>query len=60
MHPISDTGGTSVPAFLAKLWRMVEDPDTNDLIYWNTVRRTSTDVQFPRSGLGSIKTLSSN
>lgn len=27
----------SVPAFLAKLWRLVEDEDTNNLIYWNSV-----------------------
>lgn len=38
MHPITDTGGASVPAFLAKLWRLVEDPETNHLICWSTVR----------------------
>ena len=29
-------GGTAnVPAFLAKLWKMVEDPNTNNLISWS-------------------------
>ncbi|XP_021937953.1 heat shock factor protein isoform X2 [Zootermopsis nevadensis] len=27
--------GTNVPAFLAKLWNIVEDPETNDLICWS-------------------------
>ncbi|KAI5751922.1 hypothetical protein M8J77_012079 [Diaphorina citri] len=27
--------GTNVAAFLGKLWRMVEDPETNDLISWS-------------------------
>ncbi|XP_018048731.1 PREDICTED: heat shock factor protein 1-like isoform X1 [Atta colombica] len=27
--------GANVPAFLAKLWKMVEDPDTNNLISWS-------------------------
>nr|XP_018906221.1 PREDICTED: heat shock factor protein isoform X2 [Bemisia tabaci] len=35
MHPITEVG-TNVSAFLAKLWRMVEDPETNDLICWNS------------------------
>jgi heat shock transcription factor 1 len=29
--------GTNVPAFLAKLWKIVEDPETNDLICWSPV-----------------------
>jgi heat shock transcription factor 1 len=29
--------GTNVPAFLAKLWKIVEDPQTNDLICWSPV-----------------------
>lgn len=29
------TGGT-VPAFLTKLWRLVEDPDCNELICWSS------------------------
>lgn len=36
MHTFSDSA-TGVPAFLAKLWRLVEDPDTNNLIYWQSV-----------------------
>ncbi|XP_021962785.1 heat shock factor protein 1 isoform X2 [Folsomia candida] len=27
--------GAHVPAFLAKLWKLVDDPVTNDLIYWS-------------------------
>jgi len=38
MHTFSETG-TGVPAFLAKLWRLVEDSDTNNLIYWSPVCR---------------------
>ncbi|KAL5286840.1 HSF1 family protein [Megaselia abdita] len=34
MHTFSETGGGSVPAFLAKLWRLVEDKETNQLIHW--------------------------
>ena len=36
MHTFSETGA-GVPAFLAKLWRLVDDPDTNNLITWNKV-----------------------
>lgn len=35
MHTIAEVG-TNVPAFLGKLWKMVEDPITNDLISWST------------------------
>ncbi|KAM9235099.1 heat shock factor protein 1 isoform 2-T2 [Leptosomus discolor] len=28
-------GGSNVPAFLAKLWTLVEDPDTDSLICWS-------------------------
>jgi hypothetical protein len=36
MHTFGEnTGGT--PAFLAKLWRLVEDEETNDLISWSLV-----------------------
>uniref|UniRef100_A0A182JS34 HSF-type DNA-binding domain-containing protein n=1 Tax=Anopheles christyi TaxID=43041 RepID=A0A182JS34_9DIPT len=38
MHTFSETG--SVPAFLAKLWRLVEDSETNDLISWSTDGRS--------------------
>ncbi|KAJ4448210.1 hypothetical protein ANN_10224 [Periplaneta americana] len=34
MHSVEELG-TNVPAFLAKLWKIVEDPETNDLICWN-------------------------
>lgn len=34
MHSIEEIG-TNVPAFLAKLWKIVEDPETNDLICWS-------------------------
>lgn len=30
--------GTNVPAFLTKLWTLVEDPDTDPLICWSPVR----------------------
>lgn len=36
MHPLETAAG--VPAFLAKLWRLVEDKETNDLISWSSVR----------------------
>ncbi|XP_052861614.1 uncharacterized protein LOC128268530 [Anopheles cruzii] len=39
MHTFSETGA-GVPAFLAKLWRLVEDSDTNDLISWSTDGRS--------------------
>ncbi|XP_053670538.1 uncharacterized protein LOC128720863 [Anopheles nili] len=32
--------GPGVPAFLAKLWRLVEDSETNDLISWSTDGRS--------------------
>lgn len=36
MHPL-ESGGVGVPAFLAKLWRLVEDSETNNLISWAQV-----------------------
>jgi len=36
MHSVEELG-TNVPMFLAKLWKLVEDPETNDLICWNSV-----------------------
>lgn len=27
----------NVPAFLMKLWKLVEDPDLNEIISWNEV-----------------------
>lgn len=38
MHTVGETG-SGVPAFLAKLWRLVEDSDTNNLICWSKVGR---------------------
>ncbi|XP_064640892.1 heat shock factor protein 1-like isoform X3 [Lineus longissimus] len=35
MHQQNDMGAGSVPAFLNKLWTLVEDPSTNNLIYWD-------------------------
>lgn len=35
MHPLEN--GIGVPAFLAKLWRLVEDSETNNLISWSSV-----------------------
>lgn len=39
MHPLES--GMGVPAFLAKLWRLVEDSSTNNLISWSTVNMTN-------------------
>lgn len=36
MHSVEELG-TNVPAFLAKLWKIVEDPGTNELIGWSSV-----------------------
>ncbi|NP_001090266.1 heat shock transcription factor 1 S homeolog [Xenopus laevis] len=35
MDPHGTCGGSNVPAFLAKLWTLVEDPDTDPLICWS-------------------------
>ncbi|XP_015126911.1 heat shock factor protein isoform X2 [Diachasma alloeum] len=34
MHTVTELE-TSVPAFLGKLWKLVEDPETDDLICWS-------------------------
>ncbi|KAL6267894.1 hypothetical protein P5V15_000964 [Pogonomyrmex californicus] len=34
MHPTLGLS-SNVPAFLAKLWKLVEDPDTDHLIFWS-------------------------
>ncbi|XP_053967092.1 heat shock factor protein isoform X1 [Anastrepha ludens] len=50
MHTFSETGA-GVPAFLAKLWRLVDDPDTNHLICWNKDGRSfiiQNQAQFAR------------
>lgn len=38
MHTFNETAA-GVPAFLAKLWRLVEDSETNNLIYWQSVSK---------------------
>ncbi|KAH8355002.1 hypothetical protein KR093_003749 [Drosophila rubida] len=52
MHTVGDTGtGSGVPAFLAKLWRLVDDPDTNNLICWSKDGRSfiiQNQAQFAR------------
>lgn len=35
MDPHGAPGGSNVPAFLAKLWSLVEDPETDPLICWS-------------------------
>ncbi|XP_023293857.2 heat shock factor protein isoform X3 [Lucilia cuprina] len=50
MHTFSETGA-GVPAFLAKLWRLVEDPETNNLICWSKDGRSfiiQNQAQFAR------------
>ncbi|XP_036333172.1 heat shock factor protein isoform X7 [Rhagoletis pomonella] len=50
MHTFSETGA-GVPAFLAKLWRLVDDPDTNHLICWSKDGRSfiiQNQAQFAR------------
>ncbi|KAG0721516.1 Heat shock factor protein [Chionoecetes opilio] len=42
MHAIE--GSTSVPAFLTKLWRLVEDAKTNDLISWTQTLAASSSL----------------
>ncbi|KAI4491317.1 hypothetical protein M0802_010250 [Mischocyttarus mexicanus] len=50
MHTIPELG-TGVPAFLAKLWKLVEDPGTDDLICWSPSGRSffiRNQAQFAR------------
>ncbi|TDG51093.1 hypothetical protein AWZ03_002456 [Drosophila navojoa] len=50
MHTVGETG-SGVPAFLAKLWRLVEDSDTNNLICWSKDGRSfiiRNQAQFAR------------
>ena len=39
---------SSVPAFLTKLWTLVEDPSTDELICWDAVSRTLITVRDAR------------
>lgn len=43
MHPLETSAG--VPAFLAKLWRLVEDKETNDLISWSAVSFKNDEIK---------------
>jgi hypothetical protein len=45
INPGSSQGGSHVPAFLAKLWKLVDDTPTNDLIYWSEVSLVLVDLQ---------------
>jgi len=45
MHSVEELG-TNVPAFLAKLWKLVEDPETNDLICWSTVCNKQSQISL--------------
>lgn len=44
MHPLETAAG--VPAFLAKLWRLVEDKETNDLISWSSVCIENDEIEM--------------
>ncbi|CAL1675925.1 unnamed protein product [Lasius platythorax] len=39
MHTVAELGA-GVPAFLAKLWKLVEDPETDNLICWSPTGRS--------------------
>ena len=45
MHSITEVG-SNVPAFLAKLWKLVEDTDFDELICWSEVS-LRLEVQLP-------------
>jgi heat shock transcription factor 1 len=45
MHSVEELG-TNVAAFLAKLWKLVEDPETNDLICWNSVCNKQSQISL--------------
>lgn len=45
MHTFSENS-SGVPAFLAKLWRLVEDEETNHLIYWSAVSEKYTYIHL--------------
>ncbi|XP_060551069.1 heat shock factor protein 1-like, partial [Ruditapes philippinarum] len=36
MHSAADMGLNNVPAFLSKIWALVDDPTTDELIAWDT------------------------
>lgn len=49
---------SNVPAFLTKLWTLVEDPETNHLICWSTVCAANAGFHFECFN-GCLKTKSS-
>lgn len=51
MHTVGDAT-SSVPAFLGKLWKLVEDPSTNHLISWNAVRASICNHSLPSDFVG--------
>ena len=40
------SSAATVPAFLTKLWALVEDPSTNDLICWDPVSDNIRDSEI--------------
>lgn len=44
--------GSNVPAFLTKLWTLVEDPDTDPLICWSKVQKLAWFSPARRSSAG--------
>lgn len=52
MHTFSENS-SGVPAFLAKLWRLVEDEETNNLIYWSAVSRNSLAIKSTKKQLNT-------
>ena len=50
---------SSVPAFLTKLWTLVEDPSTDDLICWDPVSILDTFSWVTLKDDGSIISLNS-
>lgn len=55
MHTFSENS-SGVPAFLAKLWRLVEDEETNNLIYWSSVSKLiQSKVKISKKYLSKFK-----
>ena len=49
MHSMGETS-TVTPAFLTKLWALVEDPTTDHLICWDVVSTHSSSVPYHNNG----------
>lgn len=47
---------SNVPAFLTKLWTLVEDSDTNEFICWSQVNKISPTERASLAELGSAST----